>query len=239
MWCAATGPVARVSLGLGPAGLSPDGPDAVVAVRAPEPVRGGLGDQRVRTGDRTINIECGGYGVSRRPHVVADPRHAWGLVQVQPRMGHQRVGAGHRLLPTCPTSTHQHAVVWDGTTIRDLGTLGGLQVSGTAINDAGHVAGVSALTTDPNHRRAFYWDGTTMLDLETLGGRSLIRDRHQRCRTGGRLGLHSRVGLRPRCPRVPLAGRDDAGPGDLGWRVVLRLRAPSPSTLPDRLPATR
>ena len=63
-----------------------------------------------------------------------------------------------------------HAVVWDGTTIRDLGTLGGVEASGTAINDAGHVAGFSAITADRNSRHAFYWNGTTMRDLGTLGG---------------------------------------------------------------------
>jgi probable HAF family extracellular repeat protein len=41
----------------------------------------------------------------------------------------------------------EHAFLWDGTTLQDLGALGGPFSQGLAINDAGQVTGVS-LTAD-------------------------------------------------------------------------------------------
>src|SRR2546426_9376721 len=61
-----------------------------------------------------------------------------------------------------------HAFFWDGTTMRDLGTLGSNNSSAFALNDAGEVVGVSITATGAGH--AFFWDGTTMRDLGTLGG---------------------------------------------------------------------
>lgn len=64
-----------------------------------------------------------------------------------------------------------HATVWDGTEIRDLGTLLGSDFAyGAAINDAGHVAGNSRVPNPSWTEHAFRWDGTTMTDLGTLGG---------------------------------------------------------------------
>ena len=66
-----------------------------------------------------------------------------------------------------------HAFLWDGTTMVDLGTLGGTDVpggtasQGVAINASGQVTGWSG-TGDQIH--PFLWDGTAMLDLGTLGG---------------------------------------------------------------------
>ena len=57
--------------------------------------------------------------------------------------------------------------------MQDLGTLGGTDSDGTAINDAGQVTGTSTLTGDftTQTQHAFLWDGATMRDLGTLGGR--------------------------------------------------------------------
>jgi probable HAF family extracellular repeat protein len=64
----------------------------------------------------------------------------------------------------------EHAFFWDGTTLQDLGTLGGTLFSqGNAINASGQVTGEAALTGD-KAIHAFLWDGTRMRDLGTLGG---------------------------------------------------------------------
>jgi YVTN family beta-propeller protein/probable HAF family extracellular repeat protein len=52
--------------------------------------------------------------------------------------------------------------------LKDLGTLGGAQSKGTAINDSGQVTG-SSVTSD-GVRHGFRWNGTTIEDLGTLGG---------------------------------------------------------------------
>ena len=63
----------------------------------------------------------------------------------------------------------RHAFLWDGTTMQDLGTLGGTDSQGDAINDSGQVTG-DAITAGDAAAHAFLWDGTTMQDLGTLGG---------------------------------------------------------------------
>ena len=52
------------------------------------------------------------------------------------------------------------AFLWNGTTVQDLGTLGGSSVGG-GINNSGHVVGDSGGS-------AFLWDGTTMINLHTM-----------------------------------------------------------------------
>jgi probable HAF family extracellular repeat protein len=58
-----------------------------------------------------------------------------------------------------------HAFIYDGTTMRDLGTLGGLSSDGLGINDAGHVVGYS---DTPTSQHAFLFDGISMYDLNNL-----------------------------------------------------------------------
>ena len=62
-----------------------------------------------------------------------------------------------------------HAFLWDGTTMQDLGTLGGSYSGGLAINASGQVTGIATTASDAV-THAFLWDGTTMQDLGTLGG---------------------------------------------------------------------
>ncbi len=60
-----------------------------------------------------------------------------------------------------------HAFLWNGTTLMDLGTLGGGTSVGTIINERGQVAGVSSLASGTSH--AFFWDGAAMQDLGAVG----------------------------------------------------------------------
>ncbi|SFH34424.1 PEP-CTERM protein-sorting domain-containing protein [Nitrosospira sp. Nsp14] len=64
-----------------------------------------------------------------------------------------------------------HAIVWNGTTATDLGTLGGTSSWAYAINDAGQVAGGAYFPGDANGH-AILWNGSTLKDLGTLGGGS-------------------------------------------------------------------
>jgi probable HAF family extracellular repeat protein len=66
-----------------------------------------------------------------------------------------------------------HAFVFDGASMFDLGTLGGLTSHGTCINAAGQIAGYSQTSQTaglyaPTH--AFRWAVGVMQDLGTLGG---------------------------------------------------------------------
>jgi probable HAF family extracellular repeat protein len=63
-----------------------------------------------------------------------------------------------------------HAFLYNGTTMQDLGSLGGDFSTGYGINDSGEVTGYS--TNADGFNRAFLYDGTTMRDLGTLGGDS-------------------------------------------------------------------
>ena len=66
-------------------------------------------------------------------------------------------------------TTITHPFLYDGTTMRDLGTLGDAEGGGVAINIAGQVAG-SVYSSATMARRAFLYDGATLRDLGTLGG---------------------------------------------------------------------
>ena len=69
-------------------------------------------------------------------------------------------------------SLSNRAFFWDGTTSRELGTLGGntafASSVGNAINAFGKIAGVA--TNALNAQHAFVWDGTNMRDLGTIDG---------------------------------------------------------------------
>jgi probable HAF family extracellular repeat protein len=62
------------------------------------------------------------------------------------------------------------AALWDGGTLIDLGTLGGLNASAMDINDAGQIVGSASIPSGSG--RAFLYDGGSMKDLGTLGGAS-------------------------------------------------------------------
>lgn len=68
------------------------------------------------------------------------------------------------------TSYAVHAVLYTGTTLTDLGTLGGGSSAARAINASGLVVGLSEVGRGKVH--AFSSNGTTMTDLGTLGGDS-------------------------------------------------------------------
>jgi probable HAF family extracellular repeat protein len=65
-----------------------------------------------------------------------------------------------------------HAFIWknDGTPMQDLGTLGGTDSQGVAINDSGQVTGIARAAN--NNECAFVWknDGTTMQNIGPFGG---------------------------------------------------------------------
>jgi probable HAF family extracellular repeat protein len=71
--------------------------------------------------------------------------------------------SGSSLAPTAP----RHAVLWSGSQIHDLGTLGGTISYARGINDFGIVVGGSTLADGSTH--AFGWNGT-LHDLGTLPG---------------------------------------------------------------------
>jgi probable HAF family extracellular repeat protein len=60
-----------------------------------------------------------------------------------------------------------HATLWNGTSIIDLGTLGGTNSSANAINAAGQVAGY-AYTTGNASAHATLWNGTNAIDLNSF-----------------------------------------------------------------------
>lgn len=62
------------------------------------------------------------------------------------------------------------AVMWDGTTTMELGTLGGTYSYANSINDLGQVAGESEVADGSKH--AFIWDKGAMTDVGTLGGQT-------------------------------------------------------------------
>jgi probable HAF family extracellular repeat protein len=69
---------------------------------------------------------------------------------------------------TADISETYHAFFYNGST-HNLGTLGGTNSVGRAINDAGQVAGFSDVDGDAA-QHAFIWNGSSMQDIGTLGG---------------------------------------------------------------------
>jgi probable HAF family extracellular repeat protein len=69
--------------------------------------------------------------------------------------------------------THDNirAMFYDGTSVQDIGTLGGSQAYAFDLNNAGQVVGSSALPGDPPFSHAYLWSRATgMIDLGTLSG---------------------------------------------------------------------
>lgn len=73
---------------------------------------------------------------------------------------------------TMVVGAHEHAVLVRDGVMMDLGTLGGLDSRGSAINDSGHVVGVA--TRDDGSQHAFLWANGSMRDLGTIAHRNSI-----------------------------------------------------------------
>jgi probable HAF family extracellular repeat protein len=69
---------------------------------------------------------------------------------------------------TLPPNAVRHSYVWQDGIVTDLGSLGGRETVGVAINARGQVTGWSTTSTGAQH--AFVWQAGTMRDLGTLGG---------------------------------------------------------------------
>ena len=66
---------------------------------------------------------------------------------------------------------HYHAVLWDGGSMIDLGTLGGYNSRAMGINSIGQVVGDSLTTADAQtsgEQHATLWNGTSATDLNTF-----------------------------------------------------------------------
>jgi probable HAF family extracellular repeat protein len=74
--------------------------------------------------------------------------------------------------PNSSGNINEHAFLYSGGVMTDLGTLGGQNSSGNAINASGQVAGTADMPGIQNNqkRHAFLYSGGVMTDLGTLEG---------------------------------------------------------------------
>ena len=79
------------------------------------------------------------------------------------------INASGQVVGVSETSTYDHAFLYSGGSMGDLGTLGGGNSVASGINDAGQVAGWSKIS-DSGPYHAFLYSGAIMHDLDTLGG---------------------------------------------------------------------
>src|SRR2546422_478053 len=63
---------------------------------------------------------------------------------------------------------YEHAFLYSGGSMRDLGTLGGPYILAFGVNDGAQVVGTAVTGGGAYH--GFLYSGATMADLHTLGG---------------------------------------------------------------------
>lgn len=130
----------------------------------------------------TPAISGGGFGINSSGQIVGSASpfegaaasqaflYSGGTLQYFPAMaGANAINAsGEFVGDTSATYGSNHAALYSGGQVHDLGTLGGSASYAYAINNAGQVVGQSDVSATSSH--AFLYSGSTLQDLGTLGG---------------------------------------------------------------------